>query len=149
MTKINESKSSAVTYITKPIIAKYYINIFNGVFILETRFSTVNLGKDLLKSTCKTYGEKWIFAVHTMVVSIIVKTAFSQFFVGLFPWKTYNFYQNSSHIQKNHLQENNKYFLYSYIAKIRFYVYQRKHDRYVFNNLICFFAYSSLEIFVN
>lgn len=85
MTKINESKSSAVTYITKPIIAKYYINIFNVVFILETRFSTVNLGKDLLKSMCKTYGEKWIFAVHTMVVSIIVKKAFSQFFVGLFP----------------------------------------------------------------
>lgn len=101
MSKINENKSSEVTYVIKQIIAKHYINIASAVFALETRFSAVNLDKDFLKSKCKTYGEKWIFALHTTVISITVKTAFSQDFSGLFPWKTYIFYQNSNCIQTN------------------------------------------------
>lgn len=102
MTKINENKSPGVTYIAKQIIAKNYINLASAVFTLETRFPTINLDKDFLKSTCKAYGEKWIFAVHTMVTSITLKTAFSQALSGLFSWKNYIFYQNSSHIQTNY-----------------------------------------------
>lgn len=103
MTKITDNKSPEVTYITIQIIAKYYKNLASAVFTLETRFPTVNLDKDFLKSTCKTYGEKWIFAMHTMVVSIIVKTTSSQDFSGLFSWKkNVTFIKNSSHIQTNH-----------------------------------------------
>lgn len=61
MTKINDNKSPEVTHITIQIIAKYYTNLASALFTLETRFPTVNLDKDFLKSTCKIYGEKWIF----------------------------------------------------------------------------------------